>query len=76
VVSYKKAAEHERLVGGGEFGEGHEERGGERQGVVEEEAGFSVRKDVCFRVFYGNILSCVHKIINSHTELINIYVYT
>ncbi len=51
MVSYKKAAEHERLVGGGEFGEGHEEGGGEGEGVVEEEAGFSVRGEGELRGF-------------------------
>ena len=44
VEADEEAAEHEGFVGGGEFGEGHEEGGGERQGVVEEQAGFSGRE--------------------------------
>ena len=67
VEADEEAAEHEGFVGGGEFGEGHEEGGGDGEGVVEEQAGFSVIGEGDFRLFYGNILSCVLKIINSQT---------
>jgi len=55
MVSYQKAAEHEGFVGGGEFGEGHEEGGGDGQGVVEEQAGFSVRKKEILEGFFMGI---------------------
>ena len=47
------------VLGGGEFGEGHEEGGGDGEGVVEEEAGFSVwKKEILEGFLWDYIIVC------------------